>query len=81
MKLIEYENGRVEAVNDLQKHQYSLLLEMYAHIKCILEYRLKINLVNHNKLIECSKIYEDNRRELQRLTNEINLIRSLKISV
>ena len=73
----QYEQGRIEAVNDLQKRQYDLLYKMRSNINAIMNEKCKFYMEAHEKFLTYAKEYEENRREIQRLTNEVNLIRAL----
>lgn len=74
----QYEQGRIEAVNDLQKRQYDLLYKMRSNINAIMYEKCKFYMDEHQKLLDQAAEYEENRREIQRLTNEVNLIRALR---
>ena len=74
----QYEAGRIEAVNDLQKRQYDLLYKMRSNINAIMCEKCKFYMDEHQKLLDHAAEYEENRREIQRLTNEVNLIRALR---
>lgn len=74
----QYERGRIEAVNDLQKRQCELLYKMRSNINAIMSERGKFYMEEHEKLLNHATEYENNRREIQRLTNEVNLIRALR---
>ena len=73
----QYESGRIEAIQDLQKRQYELLYKMRSNINAIMCER-KFYMKEHENLFNSAQEYELNRREIQRLTNEINLIRALR---
>ena len=74
----QYEQGRIEAVNDLQKRQCELLYKMRSNINAIMSEHGKFYMEEHQKLLNHAAEYENNRREIQRLTNEVNLIRALR---